>query len=280
MKKIIAILAALLALGLTACDSKTPEPTQAPDRVTTPAPTGPDGTVGETVYVHASITQEYGATVSRTEYVFDEKDWVTEVIVYTNDVETKRHSVECDKNGNFIRWTSDGSVTEYSYDDRGHSLGMTMYIGGQLVSTTAYTWENDLRTSVTTTMAGQSMMQKVLMTYDSDGKLLRQDSYNVDTLISYSIYAYDANGRTATMTTYQPDGSLYSIGKYSWKGNALTIVTNGADGALMQTAELTYDDAGNLLSHTVFDASGEQVSKETHTWKAIEVELGSVRASV
>ena len=280
MKKIIAILAALLALGLTACDSKTPEPTQAPDRVTTPAPTGPDGTVGKTVYVHASITQEYGATVSRTEYVFDEKDWVTEVIVYTNDVETKRHSVECDKNGNFIRWTSDGSVTEYSYDDRGHSLGMTMYIGGQLVSTTAYTWENDLRTSVTTTMAGQSMMQKVLMTYDSDGKLLRQDSYNVDTLISYSIYAYDANGRTATMTTYQPDGSLYSIGKYSWKGNALTIVTNGADGALMQTAELTYDDVGNLLSHTVFDASGEQVSKETHTWKAIEVEPGSVRASV
>ena len=280
MKKIIAILAALLALGLTACDSKTSEPTQAPDRVTTPAPTGPDASVAKTVYVHASITQEYGATVSRTEYVFDEKDWVTEVIVYTNDVETKRHSVECDKNGNFIRWTSDGSVTEYSYDDRGHSLGMTMYIGGQLVSTTAYTWENDLRTSVTTTMAGQSMMQKVLMTYDSDGKLLRQDSYNVDTLISYSIYAYDANGRTATMTTYQPDGSLYSIGKYSWKGNALTIVTNGADGALMQTAELTYDDAGNLLSHTVFDASGEQVSKETHTWKAIEVELGSVRASV
>ena len=279
MRKIIAFLAALtLALGLVACDSKTLTPTQTPAETT--VPTKPGELATKMVYVHASITQEYGTTVSRTEYVFDEKDWVTEVIVYTNDVETKRHSVECDKNGNFVRWTSDSSVMEYSYDDRGHSLGMAMYIDGQLVSTTAHTWEGDLRTSVTTTMAGQSQTQQVLMTYDPDGKLLRQDSYNADTLLNYSIYAYRSDGRITSMTTEQPDGSPYSVGEYDWEGNKLTITTTGVDGQRLQTAVLTYDDAGNLLTHTIFNAKGEQVSRETHTWKAIEVAPDCPRASV
>ena len=283
MKKRTILVAMAVALVLTGCKGKPADETETNPTQATTAPTVPtEPTVPEmkTVYIHASITQEYGATVSRTEYIFDEKDWVKEVIVYTNDVETKRHSVECDENGNFTRWTSDGSVMEYRYDNWGHSLGMSMYIGQQLVSTTTYTWENDLRTSVTTTMAGQSQTQQVLMTYDSDGKLLRQDSYNADTLLNYSIYAYNSDGRTASMNSYQPDGNLHSVGKYDWDGNTLTITTTDPNGNVTQTAVLTYDDAGNLLTHTVFNAAGEQLSKETHTWKAVQVDPDCPRASV
>ena len=274
MKKRTAAAALLLALSLTACGKKdpAPAPTQGPDTPTEP-------TV-KTVYVHASITQEFGSTVSRTEYIFNESDRVTEVIVYTNDVETKRHSVQSDENGNFIQWTSDGSTMKYFYDDQGHSLEIAMYIDQQLVSTTAYTWEGDLRTSVTTTMAGQDMTQKVLMTYGADGQLLRQDSYSADTLVSYSIYAYDDAGQVSTMTTYNPDGSVYSIGTHTWDGNSQTIVTADRDGSVMQTAVLTYDDAKNLLTHTVYNAYGDQVSRETHTWKALEVPFDCPRASV
>ncbi len=273
MRKRSAFLAALaLALGLTACGEK-----QDPAAPTSTDPTEPPY---KTVYVHASITQEFGSAVSRTEYVFDEENWVTEVIVYTNDTETKRHTVENDENGNYIRWTSEGSVMEYTYDAAGHSLGMAMYIGGELVSSTAYSWENGLRTSVITKMAGQDMTQKVLMTYDSGGRLLRQDSYSAETLVRYSIYAYDSESRVATMTTYQPDGSLYSVGKYDWEGQNLTIVTTDPDGDVMQTAKLTYDEAGNLLTHTVFNALGDQVSKETHTWREIHVDPDCPRASV
>lgn len=272
MRKRTAFLAALaLAMGLTACGEK-----QDP----APTPTDPTQPPYKTVYVHASITQEFGSAVSRTEYVFDENDWVTEVVVYTNDTETKRHTVENDENGNYISWTSDGSVMEYTYDAAGHGLGMSMYIGGELVSSTVYTWENDLRTSVTTQMAGQDMTQKVLMTYDSGGRLLRQDSYSAETLINYCIYAYDSQGRVATMTTYQPDGSLYSVGKHSWEGNAQTIITSDPDGNVMQTAQLTYDENRNLLTHTVYNALGDQVSKETHTWKEVRVEPDCPRASV
>lgn len=270
MKKVYASLAALgLCLGLAAC-AENPAP----------GPAEPTQPPYKTVFVHASITRESGSTVSRTEYVFDDADRVTEVVVYTNDEETKRHSVECDENGNYTRWTSDGSVMEYAYDTEGHSLAMSMYIGGELVSATEYTWEKGLRTSVTTTMAGQNMTQKVLMTYDSGGTLLRQDSYNADILVNYSIYAYDSQGRVSSMTTYHPDGSLYSVGTHTWEGNSQTIVTTDRDGAVMQTAVLTYDENHNLLTHTVYNALGDQVSKETHTWKAIQVDPDCPRASV
>lgn len=272
MKKIIAILSALcMGLCLPACTQEPPAPTE---------PTAPTEPPYKTVYVHSSITQEFGSAVSRTEYLFDEQDRVTEVVVYTNGVETKRHSVACDENGNYVRWTSDNSVMEYAYDEAGYSLGMTMYIDGSLVSSTTYTWENGLRTSVTTQMAGQDMTQRVLMTYNPSGTLLRQDSYAADTLVSYSIYDHDENGKVQTMTTYQPDGSLYSISTHSWEGPAQTITTTDSDGAVIQTAVLTYDDYGNLLTHTVYNAYHEQVSKETHTWKAVQVEPDCPRASV
>lgn len=270
MKKIFTVLSAIaLLMSLAACtDTSASETT---------APTEPPL---KTVYVHSSITQEFGSTVSRTEYVFDEQDRVKEVVVYTNDTETKRHSVECDENGNYIRWTSDGSVMEYTYNDHGHNLGMTMFIDGEQVSSTEYVWTNGLRTSVTTKMAAQNIAQKVLMTYDSKGLLLRQDSYTADTLSSYSIYAYGENGRVKSMTTYLPDGTLYTVSTHAWQGNAQTIVTADAEGAVMQTAVLTYDDAKNLLTHTVYNALGDQVSKETHTWKALQVDPNCPRASV
>ncbi|MBQ7416004.1 MAG: hypothetical protein IJW14_03080 [Oscillospiraceae bacterium] len=270
MKKKISLLCALaLMLWLTGCFRSGSDDTT--------APTEPPY---KTVYVHSSITQEFGSSVSRTEYLFDQNDQVQEVVVYTNDVETKRHSVECDENGNYIRWISDGSVMEYTYDKDGHNLGMSMYIGGVLVSSTRYTWENGLRTSATTQMAAQNMTQRVQMIYDSHGHLLRQDSYTADTLSSYCIYVSDENGRVQAMTAYQPDGTFLSLSAHSWSGTTQTITTTDPDGKLIQTAVMTYDEHGNLLTHQVRNADGELVSKETHTWKAVQVDPDCPRASV
>lgn len=271
MKKLLLILSSIaLLLSLCACTEEAPPETT--------APTQPPM---KTVFVHSSITQEFGSTVSRTEYVFDEQDSVKEVVVYTNDTETKRYHVECDQYGNYTRWTSDGSVMEYAYDEHGHNLGMTMYIDDSLVSSTEYVWENGLRTSVTTKMAAQNMTQKVLMTYDAGGqRLLRQDSYSADTLSSYSIYTYDENGLIRSMNTYLPDGTLFSVSTHSWDALTQTITTTDADNAVIQTAVLTYDEHGNLLTHTVYNADHAQISKETHTWKAVQVDPDCPRASV
>jgi YD repeat-containing protein len=270
MKKLIALLACFFLLALTAC-GENPTATEAT------APTQPQT---KTVYVHASMTQEYGSTVNRTEYLFDQQDHVTEVVVYTNDTETKRHSVQCDANGNYTKWISDGSVMEYSYDDQGHSLGMSLYINDVLISSTAYTWENGLRTSVTTKMEAQGMTQRILMTYDGSGRLLRQDTYTADTLSGYSIYATDADGNITTVTLYQPDGTLLSTSTYRRTSTMETITSTLPDGTINQTAMLTYDQHGNLLTQEIFDGNGQSISKETHTWKAVVVPFNCPRASV
>lgn len=271
MKKFSAILTGLcLMLCLTAC---------ADNPASTTEPSIPTEPLLKTVYVHTSITQEFGSTVSRTEYLFDEQDHVTEVVVYTNDVETRRHSVECDENGNYIKWISDGSVTEYTYDDQGNNLGVFQYLNGTLVSSTEYTWKNGLRTSVTTTMAAQGMTQRIVMTYDSSGHLLRQDSYTADTLNSYSIYATGEDGRIAEMTVYQPDGSLLYTSTYVWEGTTETITSTLPDGTVNQTAVLTYDEHGNLLTQEIYDSENNLISRETHTWKAVEVDPDCPRAS-
>lgn len=269
MKKLIcALIAFAVTLSFSACT-----PVQ-------PADTTPTEPPYQTVYVHSSITQEFGSNVSRTEYLFDQQDRVTEVVVYTNGTETKRHSVTCDENGNYIRWTSDGSDMTYTYDEEGHMLSMTMHIGNSLASSTTYTWENGLRTCVTTSMAGQNMTQRVQTVYDTDGHLLRQDSYLADTLVSYCMYSCDSTGRVLNMTTYQPDGTVLSVSAHSWEGNTQTIVTTDMQDIVTQTATLTYDEAGNLLTHEVYNGENTLISKETHTWKAIQVAPDCPRASV
>lgn len=271
MKKLFVLLSVLFLLCLTAC-TKSPASTT---EVT--VPTEPQS---KTVFVHTSITQEFGSTVSRTEYLFDEQDHVTEVVVYTNDTETKRHSVECDENGNFIRWHSDGSVTEYTYDDHGHPLSVLIYINDGLVSSTEYTWENDLRTSVTSNIVSQGMTQRAIMTYDSSGRLLRQDSYTADTLISYTIYSTGGDGRIASVTAYLPDGTLLYTSTYTREGTTETITSTLPDGAIHRTAVLTYDEHGNLLSQVICDSENNIISKEIHTWKAVVVPIDCPRASV
>ena len=269
MKKLSAILTGLcLTLCLTACSA---EPTPSA------APTEP---LFKTVYVHTSITQEFGSTVSRTEFLFDEQDHVTEVVVYTNDTETKRHNVECDENGNYIKWLSDGSVTEYTYDEQGNSLGVFQYLNDKLVSATEYTWENSLRTSVTTTMATQGISQRITMTYDSNGHLLRHDSYTADTLNSYSIYATGEDGRICSVTAYQPDGTLLYTSTCTWDGSTETVVSALPDGTVKQTMVLTYDEHGNLLTQESYDSENKLYSREIHTWKAVEVAATCPRASV
>lgn len=268
MKRIAALLLGLCLLWLTGC-TKAPAPA-----------TDPTQPQAKTVYVHTSLTQEFGSTVNRTEYLFDAQDRVTEVVVYTNDQQTKRHRVECDENGNYIKWTSDNSVTEYTYDDDGHSLGVSLYINDELVSSTAYTWEGDLRTSVTTQMVTQGMTQRLLMTYDSSGRLLRQDTYSADTLSNYAIFTTGEDGRVSAMAVYQPDGTLLYTNTYTWEGTKETVLSTLPDGTVNQTAVLTYDEHGNLLTQEIYDSTQALISKEIHTWKAVTVPIDCPRASV
>ena len=52
------------------------------------------------------------------------------------------------------------------------------------------------------------------------------------------------------------------------------------DGTVNQTAVLTYDQYGNLLTQEIFDRNGQLISKETHTWREVIVPIDCPRASV
>ena len=82
------------------------------------------------------------------------------------------------------------------------------------------------------------------------------------------------------MTVYQPDGTLLYANTYTWEGTTQTITSALPDGTINQTAVLTYDEHGNLLTQELYDSDNTLVSKEIHTWKAVEVPIDCPRASV
>lgn len=290
MKKLAVLLLALALL--TGCGQEPPEGSTAPTAQTT-EPTGPviqatkptdqestdPAPTTKTIYIRTASTSASNGAVARTEYLFDENMLLTEVVVYTNGEVTRRHTVENDENGNYIRWTSDGSRIEYSYDDMGNPLGYATYMGEMLISQTAYTWEDGRQTSVTTRMTVQALERRSVLTYNESGHLVRYDNYEGATLSSYCLYTLGEDGRPGAMTTYLASGALEQTVTYAYEGNITTGTVTGADGAVIQYTEEMTDEHGNLLSTTTYDAAGNMLTQETNTWTAIEVPLDSLRAS-
>lgn len=279
MKKVFTLLLAICAVASLAACSKSPDPT-----VNSTGDSAPTEPPTKTIYVHTSICQESVAAVSLTEYVYDEKDHVCEVVQYSNDQETLRYSVECDKNGNYSKWTcvTEGSdtVIEYSYDDQGHCLGSDHYQNGELISSTEYVWTGELRTSITVKSIQQAMNNRSQITYDENGNMIRQDLYVNEQLSSYYICTYDDEGRITRAVTYHPDGSVNYTTDYTYEGSTETRLNTQANGTVTRKTVITYDENGNLSSSVNYDGQGNLLSTETHSWKAIEIPVDCPRTSV
>lgn len=269
MKKISAFLLALCTvLCLTACNN--PDQPDNTDETTVPTT--------KTVYLHSSVTQEYGSSVTRTEYQFDEKDILTDIVIYSGDEETDRYRVQCDENGNATRWSNEETTMECRYDDRGRTLGTTVSMNGAVVSSTTYIWEGDLRTGVTS--SGEGFESRHTFTYDEAGHLIRQDIYTNGELTGYSICTNDENGRIVQAINYLSDGSEGSAIRYTYSDSTETRTTTLPDGTVTQKIVLAYDETGNLSTSTTYDGEGSIVSKETHVWRAVEVPIDCPRAPI
>ena len=262
------IIPLLLCLLLTGCsrneDGETTAPTQ---------PMDPPSAQTKTVYVRRESTSQNGDTVTRTRYVFDDANQVCRVLTFTDQVQTQEYTVECDSNGNYILWTSGDSQIRYAYDDGGNLVSYGAYMGETLISATAYTWENGLRTEIRRTVQGAE--HRTAMTYDEKGCLIRQDNYANGELTDYSVYTLGADGKPVTQSLYLADGTLSQTISYTYAGSTVKAVSS--DGSF---SEQSYDEFGNLLSDTQYDAQGNMISRQTHSWMAIEVPLNSLRASI
>lgn len=263
----------LLLLLLTACGDETDyEPTSAPIEPSA-APQVQTQPQTKTVYVRAESTTQTGSTVTRTEYVFDAAQQVCQVITYTNGEQTQTHDVTCDSHGNYVLWSSGDSQIRYSYDAQGRLLSYCAYVGELLISSTEYTWENGLRTEILRSVQGTQ--QRTALTYDEGGHLLRQDNYSNVELTDYWVYTLGEDGRPTAMSVYLADGTLSKTVTYAYEGD--TVTATGSDGT---SSRQIYDEYGNLLSDTEYDAAGDVVARQTHSWIAIEVPPDSLRASM
>lgn len=268
MKKLTILLLVLSCL-LTACGGE-PE-VSSPSQTEPSQPAQPQT---RTLWVRSSTTTQTGDISTRTDYVFDEQDRVSQVRIYTGPAMTHQYQVTCDAHGNYILWESDEARIGYTYSDRGELLGYYAYTGETLVSATEYTVEEGLRTSITQKMPGQSMEHRTALTYDEEGILTRQDSYLNGTLLDYSIYTLE-DGKPSAMSTYLADGTLTRTVTYRYEGD--TVIMEADDGS---RTEQIFDAHGNLLCQTDYAPDGNVSTQQTNTWKQIQVPPDSLRASI
>lgn len=277
MKRLFSLLAAtVLLVSMAGCkNSSDPQPTTEPT-------TAPKQT--KTLYVHESVTHNVGGKISKTQYVYNSDDLLTDVVVYNDDVESHRYQVTCDDIGNPIRWAAtindQESATEYAYDDQGHITCTKVYNAGQLITVTEQAWAGGLRISVTSKSGADDYEHRNEYTYDDQGRLIRQDLYIAGQLSTYSICQSDDEGRLSRTDTYSPEGALQKSTIYAYEDGSERRTLLDASGKVTQTTLLTYDDAGNLLTSQTTTLQGDLISGEKHTWRAIEVPLDSIRASI
>ena len=265
MKRLLCLL--LLVLLLTGCAESGPE-----EPVENNTPT-------KTVYVHKSITRSQDSNSSRTEYVYDDENWLTDVIISNGEgAQLQRYLVHCDENGNPLEWSSgDGTSIRYTYDAQGRTLRTDTYSDDTLLTSTEYTWSGSLR--VSTTVKTLTLEQRTEYTYDDKGCMTRQDLYTGGVLSSYGLFTLDDEGKATLCSTFDAAGNPVAEVRYEYEPNKESRITSDLQGAVLQTQTMIYDDHGNLLENKLTDANGT-VMTETHEWISIEVPAGTPRASI
>ena len=266
MKRLLCLL--LPVLLLAGCGKNVPEE---------PVETQPQT---KTVYVHKSLTRTQGGTTGRTDYIYNEENLLTDVVI--SDAEGKelqRYLVTCDENGNPVEWGSAaGNTVTYTYDAQGRTLRTETYTDETLMTSTEYTWSGNLRVSVTVKTASQE--QRTEYAYDDKGGLTRQDLYVSGVLNGYGLYTLNEEGKPVQCSTFDQENNSTGTVTYEYEGTTEKRITADAQGTVLQTQILTYDDQGNLLKSDLVDSGGAVVISEIHEWMSIEVPDTSPRASI
>lgn len=158
-----------------------------------------------------------------------------------------------DKEGKLLMYQSDSRLQGFTYDEQGNMLSHKLYyLGGTLVEETYYTYNDQ----------GQLILAKgsdyaetydhfeIHYSYDSDGNRIGVKNYSDGELSRER--TYDTQGNLVEETTYNGDTYyLHTVYTYSDDGHILTSRTERADG-LRSGTDYTYDEKGHLLREENF----------------------------
>ncbi len=276
MKKRIFVLflVAILLLTFTACSKKSdkavdtagkPEDTSTPTAQTetvwlvSKANYYIDGNLeswGEYTYdqngnvICKTIFNADGSREARYEYVYYENGSLESVTQY-NSEEKIRYQSCYDEDGKLTSWSEYQRIQlirfEYTYDEHGNQTLRTKYNekGDQIQRTEIVNVYDDNSNRISETY------------YDANGNYLARNEYTYDANNQISMCSYDENNVLVDMYEYVYDAN----GNQTKKTFACM-----EDGTWILWIESVYNKSGKMLCETKFDADGNPLSQEEHTY--------------
>lgn len=283
------LLAALLALGLTACAYRLPDGTQESGR-TTQAGGKQDSEQQEPDSTEPPAEPVREKARALLEFRFDETHRVSDVMTYSyEDGHLSRIEYESgrtrtyDEEGRLIMDEDSEYCERYEYDERGNLVGSDTQSAGVVL----YTYDEQNRvlsqesqTTYSDGLMGRRMAVRVEYEYSEDG--LRCDTYaynSFDEAIRHGVILYNEYGDTVTEQVYRlNEGDELSVDnhyEYDHDGRG-NLIYKSTGGGTYTTYE--YDDADRVVRQTnYFTRAGIGADEEIYWSTLYEYnEYGSV----
>lgn len=197
-------------------------------------------------------------------------------------------------------YTGDVHKTIFHFDENWVQTGATVYVNGEVTQELVYELdEQGSLESITCTMDGETILEDYVNTYDDDGNLIRQETWQDGVLTATMDYTYDANGsRTSSVqnsltypgggityeTVYNPDGTTASMKVttadagtslteylYDENGNEIRSVTTNESGVVLSETNSSYNDDGKITvsvdTYYNDDGTPRETSSAEYTWE-------------
>ena len=280
MKKTVAMLiSGALMLSLCACggsaESDPVQPTQTPTPVVYTKDDGRlkmEETYNSNGLLFSTIIYEYnenGQLVKQAEFGID-------------DAPTGYKSFEYDSNGRKTLMTSfvvendeeysEEYRTSYEYDNGGNLIKAASTKDGKTVSVTAYEYKNGLCVDEKNYEGESFVASEYKYEYDTEGRktrCVRIDNIEGDT--TENRYTYTSDGLLLADLSYGDDGKVISRTEHSYddSGNDLKLSVYDAKGGLISSTsnEYTYDDYGNIKRCAVTHSDGSKGTTTQYKWE-------------
>ena len=283
MKKLMSmLLSVFMLLCLCACSDKDgqnePQPTQPVENDDPEIYTKEDGKLKMEVSYNSN-----GLLFSTIIYEYDGAgNVIKEAEFGINDAPAGYNSYEYDDKGRKTLLVSYMAVndeeyseeyrTSYEYDESGKLIKAVSTMDGKTVSVTEYEYKNGLCVSENNYEGESFVISEYKYEYDDSDRIsrcVRIDHIEGDT--TENRYTYTSDGLLLADLSYGTDGKVISRTEYSYddKGNAVKLSVYNAMGEPMSSTskEYTYDDLGNIKRCVVTHSDGSKGTTTEYKWE-------------
>lgn len=225
--------------------------------------------------VRISVQDEQGNEILYREYTYDDYGRQKEYWEYSSEGDLTTFSeTEYESDLEYSVTFHSGETTYsvfYRCREDGKILHQEMIQEGQIVNATDYTYD-DQGNQLTITMTngeGESTMSYEY-DYDENGNAIQVEEYQGYDLIGWTEYDYDDWDRQIASRYYAADGALARSTETVWDGNSSTVTSfdEEENAYLIQITEI--DDHGHIMRKETWQY-GMMVSRMEYIYEELEI---------